>query len=110
MVVGFFKRRAASPKSQREDKEMRKLVVVLMAVGMFGAMPAFAAEHEGMKMMDAEGQAQECVVTSGSIQDKVLRIQKEIKEGSKKYSPEELKKLQKKLDETNKMLKEMYGP
>lgn len=89
---------------------MKKLVVVLMAVGLFGALPAFAAEHKGMKMMDAEGQSQECVVTSGSIQDKVVRIQKEIKEGSKKYSPEELKKLQIKLDEANKILDEMYKP
>jgi len=79
---------------------MKKLAVILMAVGLFGAMPAFAAEHEGMKMDTKEG-ARECALQAESIQKKMKRIQSEIKKGSTKYTAEELKTLNQKLKEAN---------
>ncbi|TSK07835.1 MAG: hypothetical protein FPO08_00530 [Geobacter sp.] len=82
---------------------MKRLAVVLMAVGLFGAMPAFAAEHEGMKMETKEG-ARECALQAESIQKKIKRIQGEIKKGSQKYSAEDLKKLNEKLKEANETL------
>jgi peptidoglycan hydrolase CwlO-like protein len=90
-----------------EEKNMKKLVVVLMAVGLFGAMPVLAAEHEGMKMDTATGM-RECALQAESIQQKVKRIQGEISKGSTKYSPEELNKLNEKLKETNKLIEDMY--
>ena len=86
---------------------MKKILVMLIAVGLFGAMPAFAAEHK--HEMKSDECVKECVHQSESIQQKVERIQDEIKKGSQKYSPEELKKLQKKLEEANKILDDMYN-
>lgn len=94
----------ASLNLQKENKQMKKLAVILMAVGMFGAMPVLAAEHEGMKKgmkMDTEASMRECVHQAESIQKKAKRIQGEIKKGSKKYSAEDIKKLNEKMKETN---------
>ena len=82
---------------------MKKLVVVLLAVGLFGAMPVLAAEHEGM-MMEHEG-ARQCALQAESIQQKIERIRGEIKKGSNNYSAEDLKKLEGKLKEANEILK-----
>lgn len=82
---------------------MKRLVGVLMAMGLFAAMPAFAGEHDGMKMDTKEG-VRECAVQAESIQKKIKRVQGEIKKGSKNYTPEELKQLQQKLKEANDVL------
>lgn len=85
---------------------MKRIVVALMAVGLFAATPVLADHHEGMKMDTKEG-VRECALQAESIQQKVKRIQTEIKKGSKKYSAEDLKKLELKLKETNDLLKSM---
>jgi hypothetical protein len=90
---------------------MKKTIVILMALGMFGAMPVLAAEHagmdmsshEGMKMDTAEG-ARECALQAETIQTKIKRLNAEIAAGSKKYSADDLKKLEKKLKEANEIL------
>lgn len=64
---------------------MKKLVVVLMAVGLFGAMPVLAAEHEGMKM-EHDGMRQ-CALQAESIQQKIERIQGEIKRAQRSTVP-----------------------
>ena len=85
---------------------MKKLLVIIMALGLFGAMPAFAehakttAEHEGMMMNTKEG-VRECALQAESLQQKIKRIQSEVSKGSKKYSAEELKTLEIKLKEAN---------
>ena len=88
---------------------MKKLAVVLMAVGLFGTMPIFAAEIDKAKDGPDERILQ-CVYQSESIHQKIQRIQNEIKKGSTKYSAEELKRLQDKLEEANKVLDELYSP
>jgi len=82
---------------------MKKILVVLMAVGLFGAMPALSAEHEGMKMDTAEG-ARECALQAETIQAKIKRLNAEVAKGSKKYSADDLKKLENKLKEANDLL------
>lgn len=82
---------------------MKKLAVILMAVGLFGAMPVLAVEHDGMKMDTKEG-VRECALQAESIQKKIKRIQTEVKKGSTKYSEEELATLNKKLKEANETL------
>ncbi len=81
-----------------------KLIMLFVAVGMFSAVPVFAAHHEMMKdqkmMMEHEG-ARQCALQAESIQEKIKRIDGEIKQGSKKYTAEELKKLEGKLKEAN---------
>ena len=85
---------------------MKRLVLVLMAVGLFGAMPAFAADHAGMKMDTKEG-VRECAIQAESLQEKIKRLDTEIAKGDKKYSAKELKKLKSKLDEANKIIDAM---
>ena len=86
---------------------MKKLLVIIMALGLFSAMPAFAAEHtgshEGMKMETSTG-TRECALQAESIQQKIERLNAEVAKGSKKYSAEELKKLENKLKEANEIL------
>jgi hypothetical protein len=73
---------------------MRKLVVVLMAVGMFSAMPVLAAEHEGMHMGTTEAM-RECSMASISLSERITNIQKEI--DTRKHTPSELNQLKIKL-------------
>jgi hypothetical protein len=93
---------------------MKKLLVILFALGLFGAMPVLAANHEGMKMDSHEGMkmetstgTRECALQAESIQEKIKRLDAEVAKGSKKYSAEELKKLEKKLKEANEILDQL---
>jgi hypothetical protein len=88
---------------------MKKMLLVLVAVGLFGAMPAFAADHEGMKMDTPDG-ARECALQAETIQAKIQRLNAEVAKGSKKYNAKELKKLEKKLKEANEILDHLNGP
>jgi hypothetical protein len=90
---------------------MKKLLVILMALGLFGAMPAFAAEHEGMKMdshegmkMDTPDGMRECALQAETIQQKIKRLNAEVAAGTKKHDAAELKKLEQKLKEANELL------
>jgi hypothetical protein len=93
---------------------MKKLLVILMALGLFSAIPVLAADHEGMKMDSHEGMtmntpdgARECALQAETIQQKIKRLNAEVAKGSKKYSAEDLKKLEQKLKETNNLLDQM---
>jgi len=95
---------------------MKKLLVILMALGMFGALPVLAAEHGGMNMdnmkmdkhegmkMDSHEGMRECAIQAETLQQKIKRIQGEIKKGSTKYNAQELKNLENKLKEANVLL------
>jgi uncharacterized protein YdcH (DUF465 family) len=53
---------------------------------------------------------QRCAEQSESIDKKIERLQGEIKKGSTKYSAEELRKLETKLNEANAMLDSITKP
>ena len=96
---------------------MKKLLLILMALGLFGAMPVLAAEHEGMDMDSHEGMkmntsegVRECALQAETLQQKIKRIQSEIEKGSTKYSAEDLKKLENKLKEANFLLDSLNKP
>lgn len=78
---------------------MRKFAVIVMAAGIFGAVPAIAS-HD-MDGAPPKEHVTECVIQADSIQKKIMRIQDEIAKGSTKYSAEELKKLKAKLQDAN---------
>ena len=93
---------------------MKKLLMVLMAVGMFSALPVLAAEHGDMKMdmhegmkMDTEEGMRQCALQAESIQQKITRLNAEVKSGKSTHSAKELKDLENKLKETNKLLEDM---
>lgn len=82
---------------------MKRVLVLLTAMALFGAMPLMAAEHGNMKMDTSEGLRQ-CALQAESIQEKIKRLETEIKSGEKKYNAKELKKLEQKLKDANKIL------
>jgi predicted transcriptional regulator len=91
--------------------------VVLMAVALFGAMPAFAAEHSGKMMdtnegmmMDTKEGLRECAVKAETIQQKITRLETEVAKGTKKYSAKEVNNLAKKLKEANEILDKLNKP
>jgi len=89
----------------REDYQMKRIVVMLMAVSMMAAtVPVFAAEM-------TKEQKDECLLASkgckgevDSIQTKIKKLNTEIKKGTKVYSAEEIRKLNAKLKEAEAML------
>jgi uncharacterized protein YecE (DUF72 family) len=87
---------------------MKKTVLMLMVAGLFAVMPALAVEPPEMK--SAEEHVQRCVLQSEAIGVKIERLQGEIKKGKTKYSAEELRKLEEKLNEANQMLDSLTKP
>lgn len=83
---------------------MRRLILMVMAMVLFGTMPVLA-EHGDMKM-EHEG-VRECALQAESIQQKIKRLETEIAKGEKKYNADDLKKLQKKLNEANELLDQL---
>lgn len=84
---------------------MRRIAVMLIAAAsMAVAVPAFAAEmtkeQKDMCLLAAKG----CAAEVDSIQQKMKKLQAEIKKGKKVYSADELKKLENKLKEAEDML------
>lgn len=77
---------------------------MLVAVGLFGAMPAFA-EHPDMKM-EHDG-ARQCALQAESIQEKIKRLDAEVAKGEKKYDAKQINKLKAKLEEANKILDQL---
>jgi hypothetical protein len=89
---------------------VKKMTLLLAAVlVMSTAMPAMAEMTQAQK--------DECMLASKNCTDQVddiykrmHRLDKEIKKGTKVYSPRELKQLQEKLAETQNLLKTMEKP
>lgn len=77
---------------------MKKLILVMMAVGMFSAMPVLADENSDKKM-NVGDDVRQSALKAETIQEKIIRIQGEINKGSTKYTAEELKKLNAELKE-----------
>ncbi len=93
---------------------MKKMVMSLvLAVACMGLGTAFAEETEMSKAQKDECLliSKQCKDETMSIQDKMQKLQAEIQKGKRVYTPEELKKLENKLNETQKMLDELLtGP
>jgi len=85
------------------------LIAVLTAFALCATTMSFA--------QDAQSQKNECILAAkgckdevDSIQQKIRKINKEIKKGTKVYSPEELKQLNQKLKEANDIIIELEKP
>ncbi len=87
------------------------LIAVLTACALSASAMAFAADAPKANAKD------ECLLASkgckdqvDSIQQKIKRINTEIKKGKKVYSAEELKKLQQKLKEADDIINSLEKP
>ncbi len=91
---------------------MKKNLIAILAVAILSATSmAFAADAP------AAGSKDECILASknckdqvDSIQQRMKKINTEIKKGKKVYSAEELKKLEQKLKEADDILKSLEKP
>lgn len=86
------------------------LIAVLTAFALSATTMAFAADT-------SNGQKDECLLASkgckdqvDSIQQRIKKLNTEIKKGKKVYSADELKKLQQKLKEADDILKDLEKP
>jgi hypothetical protein len=89
---------------------MRKTIAILTTALLVGSAAAAPAQP-------AQSQKNECLLASKNCADQVddiykrmQRLDREIKKGTRVYSPEELKKLQQKLTETQELLRDMEKP
>lgn len=84
---------------------MKKIAVLMIAVfSMAVAAPAFAAdvnkEQKDQCILAAKG----CAGSADTIQQKIKKLQAEVKKGTKVYSADEIKKLNAKLKEAEDLL------
>ena len=87
---------------------MRKIAVVVMAAFlMSAAVPVMAAEMSKADKDQCLLQSKNCVNEVDSLQQKIHKLNKEIKKGKKVYSAEELKKLNEKLKEAEDIMDKM---
>ena len=87
---------------------MKKIAVLLCAALVMSAtVPAFAAEMTKEEKDQCLLASKGCATEVDSIQKKIKKLEAEIKKGTKVYSAAEIKKLQEKLDEADKMLDTM---
>ena len=107
---------------------MKKVLVMLIAVGLFGTMPALAEHKKDMKPAGQETSAthnhqdedcakecdlllKECAKEVDSIQQRVKKIKAAIKAGgAKPENAEELRLLNKKLKEVNETIRALSKP
>ena len=84
---------------------MKKIVVLMIAVfSMAVAVPAFAAEMTKEQKNECLLASKGCAAAADTIQEKIKKLEAEVKKGSKVYSAAEIKKLNAKLKEANDLL------
>ncbi|MDA8413957.1 MAG: hypothetical protein M0023_09240 [Desulfobacteraceae bacterium] len=84
---------------------MKKIAVLMIAVfSMSVAVPVFAAEMTKTQKNECLLASKGCAGQADTIQQKIKKLQAEVKKGTKVYSPDEIKKLNAKLKEANDLL------
>ncbi len=89
---------------------MRRTIAMLTTVLLVGTAATVTAQP-------TQSQKNECLLASKNCTDQVddiykrmQRLDREIQKGTKVYSPQELKKLQQKLTETQELLRDLEKP
>ena len=84
---------------------MKKIAVLMIAVfSMAVAVPAFAAEMTKEQKNECLLASKGCASAADTIQEKIKKLDAEVKKGTKVYSADEIKKLNAKLKEANDLL------
>jgi len=88
---------------------MKKSAIIAMtAMLMSAAVPAFAQQDAQQKEL-CQIAAKNCLNKADILQKKVKKLNAEIKKGSTKYSAEDLKMLEQKLQDAQDQLDKMEG-
>ena len=88
---------------------MKKIVLMISAALLVSAsMPAFSDQTPEEKVI-CNLAAQNCLNKADVLQKRVKKLKAEVNKGTKKYSAEDLKKLEQKLQETQDLLDKMEG-
>ncbi len=80
----------------------RGIVILITALMLAPAATVLAETHQ--EAVSCQLAAQNCLNRADIIQKKVKKLKAEVKKGSTKYTPEELKQLEMKLKETQDLL------
>jgi chaperonin cofactor prefoldin len=84
---------------------MKRVAILVMAIFMMSvSVPVFAAEVTKEQKDECMLASKGCKDQADSIQQKIKKLQAEIKKGKKVYSAEDLKKLNDKLKDTEDFL------
>ena len=90
---------------------MKRIAILIMAAFLMSAtVPVFAAEMTKEQKDQCLLASKECKTEVDSIQQKIKKLNAEIKKRSKAYSADEIKKLNAKLKEAEDMLDSMLKP
>ncbi len=84
---------------------MKKIALVLMAAMMFASVPTFAADSNAKD--ECLLASKQCMTDVDSLQQRIKKLNNEVKKGKKVYSADELKKLDEKLKEASDLLKKL---
>ena len=84
---------------------MKKIAVLMIAVfSMAVAVPAFAADMTKEQKNECLLASKGCAGSADTIQQKIKKLDAEVKKGTKVYSADEIKKLNAKLKEAEALL------
>lgn len=90
---------------------MKKMIIAVMAaLALSATTMAFAANTATSSKDECLLASKGCKDQVDSIQQKIKKINTELKKGKKTYSAEELKKLEQKLKEANEILDSLEKP
>jgi len=89
---------------------MRKAILLLAAAILITTSGPALAEVTDSQKNECLLASKNCTEQVDDIYKRMRRLDKEIKKGTKVYSAEELKRLQQKLTETQKLLRSMEKP
>jgi uncharacterized protein YlxW (UPF0749 family) len=89
---------------------MKRAIILALSVMMLSAaVPVFAEGQGNSEKDECLLIAKSCKDEVDSIQQKMKKLQAEIKKGKKVYSAEELKKLETKLKEADELMNHLTG-
>ncbi len=84
---------------------MKRVSILILSVFVMSmSVPVFAAEMTKEQKDQCLLASKECKTEVDSIQQKIKKLQAEVKKGNKVYSPDEIKKLSAKLKEAEEIL------
>ena len=88
---------------------MKKSVIIIIATLILAVtMPVYSQQTSEEKVI-CNLAAQNCLNKADILQKRIKKLNAEVKKGTGKYSPEDLKKIDQKLQETKDLLDKMEG-